>query len=78
VTRAAPALDYCFVTVKLPLSATVQLNAAYVPFMLLPETVVVALNGQVRGSPGSALNVSDDPLIEPVTVPPLSAVVQVP
>jgi hypothetical protein len=52
-----------------PLTGTVQLNAAYVPVIRLPEVVVFTLYGQFVGTPGKRVASSDDPLVPPVSEP---------
>ena len=55
----------------LPVTAIVQLNAAYVPVIRLPLTVAVTSKGHERGLLGVSLAERDDPVSVPLAVPPL-------
>ena len=55
----------------LPVTAIVQLNAAYVSVIRLPLTVAVTSKGHERGLLGVSLAERDDPVSVPLAVPPL-------
>ena len=55
----------------LPLTATVQLNAAYVPVIVFPLRVAERLYGHSSGSLGVRIAEMFDPFMEPVNEPPL-------
>ncbi len=57
---------------RVPVTTPEQLNAAYVPVIRLPLTVAVTLKGHVKGLLGVSVRESDDPVNEPLAVPPLS------
>ena len=60
---------YCFVSMIVPESVTVQLNDAYVPVIRLPLTVALMVYGQSVGTDGESIPASDIPLAVPLKDP---------
>ena len=68
-------MSYCRVSVSDPLTAIVQLNAAYVPLIWAPFTMAVTLKGHAVGTKGVtegvAVSVTALPCTSPSTLPAL-------